>query len=152
MRISRAQAFMETAWVWAKRSTCMRLNVGAIVVYKNNILAQGYNGPPAGQPHCQGNECPGKNHCKIAVHAEYNAIKRVPTGHYDSLDVYVTHSPCLDCAKFILGQDRIDRIFFAIPYRLTDGIDLLSIYREVYKVTPAGYVINYPSNNVVEMP
>lgn len=77
MRISREQMFMDIAEIVAKRSACLRNNVGAVIVNKeNNIVAIGYNGVPSGIPHCT-SECCIKG-CSLAIHAEDNAIRRMP--------------------------------------------------------------------------
>lgn len=150
---------MELAHVWSKRATCHRLNVGAVVVIDGIAVSHGYNGVPAGVPHCIGNLCPGKNpgNCET-IHAERNAILRIPflsTGESLSpevkADMYVTDSPCAACADLIF-QVGIRRVFFAVPYRITESLDMLNAYGvEVYRVTPAGYVIEWATKNVVEM-
>lgn len=154
MRISRAQAFMETAWVWSKRSTCFRLNVGAVVVVDGRIVSHGYNGQASGEPHCAGNDCPGvvPGRCNV-IHAEDNALMRVPFSlTKERKQLYVTHAPCQRCAE-IIHLSFVDKVFYAIPYRLTDGIDyLINAGIQVYIVTPAGYVVDHHTNQVIEMP
>src|SRR5215831_10652027 len=80
-RITRWQAFMQTAEVWSRRSTCMRRNVGAVIAVNDRIVSVGYNGAPPGEPHCDGKTCipPGCIGCARAVHAEINAIKYLPS-------------------------------------------------------------------------
>lgn len=156
MRPTRIQTFMELAHVWSKRSTCHRLNVGAIIVIDGVALSHGYNGTPSGAPHCSGNDCPGKMICKETIHAEINAIKRMPfLSDGETLlpevkaDMYVTDSPCPDCAREVY-RIGIRRVFFAVPYRITDSLDWLIDHGvEVYRVTPAGYVIEWRTKNVV---
>ena len=75
MRISRDLMFMMMAEAAARRSTCRRLNVGAILTYQNNVVSIGYNGPPPGEPHCYGGDC-GVPMCTRSIHAEFNAIVR----------------------------------------------------------------------------
>jgi deoxycytidylate deaminase len=66
--------------------------------------------------------------------------------------LYCTHAPCYDCAEYMI-ENNVLECFFAIPYRLTDGVDALrDAGAKVYRVTPAGYVINQYNNEVVEMP
>jgi dCMP deaminase len=145
---------METAWVWAKRSTCFRMNVGAVVVIDNRIVSHGYNGQEPGAPHCPGNSCPGivPGNCNT-IHAEANALARVPAsllGHPKHL--YTTHMPCIGCAELMISAD-VRKLFYAIPYRIKSGVDrLISEGVEVYIVTPAGYVVSHRTNEVVEMP
>lgn len=145
---------METAWVWSKRSTCYRLNVGAVIVVDNNIVSHGYNGQRPGDPHCPGNDCPGRvpGMCNT-IHAERNAIMRVPGDLRDvEKDAYTTHMPCVSCAELLLERN-VRRLFYSIPYRLTGGVDrLILLGAKVYRVTPAGYVINHETEEVIELP
>lgn len=149
MRPTRIQTFMEIAHVWAKRSTCMRRSVGAVIVADRRIISHGYNGVPAGDPHCSGNSCPGKRLCTLATHAERNAIEHME--HADlSSDMYTTDSPCHQCAVLI-AEAGIKRVFFEIPYRLTQGLEFLRDHKvEVYQTMPAGYVLNYWTRDLVE--
>lgn len=144
---------MEVAHVIAKRATCMRRNVGAIIVVNRNCVSWGYNGAETGDPHCSGNECPGKDSvCTMTVHAERNAIKRVPFELEQRVkDLYVTDSPCPACAE-LLTHHRVKRVFFAIPYRITDSLDWLQKKGvEVYQVQPAGYVMEWGTRKLVEI-
>lgn len=145
---------MEIAHVVAKRSTCFRLNVGALVVVNNRIVSIGYNGRAPGAPHCEGNACSGMvpGQCGT-IHAEINALayaSRDALNTEEVRDLYVTHAPCADCGKKI-GNSPIDRVFFGAPYRSNAGIQhLLDACTEVYQVTPAGYVID-SHNNIVQV-
>lgn len=172
-RISRQVMFMEMARVAAKRSTCFRLNVGAIVVQDNNPVSIGWNGQASGAPHCAGNDCPGiVPGCCGTIHAEVNALEkagRIVEGGSD-IDLYVTHSPCVECLAAIMENSlRVKRLFFETPYRSVDHLlQLLGPYRplnlwpsgmvqpkrrtSVYEVTPAGYVVEYFTRQVVELP
>lgn len=150
MRISRPQMFMEMAKVVAKRSTCMRLSVGAVVVYNRRVVSIGYNGVPAGSPHCTGNDCPGKFGCTLTTHAEENAILYSPWG-IASADIYVTNSPCQSCAEKIV-QARFKRVFFEIPYRVTEPMGWLRKAKiEVYRITPAGHILEWGTDSLVEI-
>lgn len=140
MRPSREELLVETAFVWAKRSTCSRLQVGAVIQRDGRILTQGYNGAPSGMLHCN-HDCnciqvPGKpNHhpdcrclppCTISMHAEANAIAfaaRWGVGLTNS-EIVVTHQPCLACAMLIVNSG-IQAVTYVLPYRLKDGINLL---------------------------
>ena len=106
--------FMSIARLVAGRSTCLRRHVGAIVVKDRRILATGYNGAPAGLPHCDETGCmrerlrvpPGERHelCR-GIHAEQNAI--IQSANYgtgiDGATIYSTHHPCSVCAKMIIN-------------------------------------------------
>ena len=111
------QYFMEIATVVAKRSTCLRNQVGALFVKNKRILSTGYNGAPAGLEHCdlvgcaRENVASGTRHelCR-AVHAEQNAIIQAAL-HGISIEgatLYCTHQPCILCAKMLVNA-RIER-------------------------------------------
>ena len=153
MRISRQAMFMDIAKVVAKRATCFRLNVGAVAVAENRIVSIGYNGSPPGEPHCTGHTCAGASQCNQTIHAEVNALNHVPAQFKDGdidLDLYVTDSPCPYCANVIHEDGRVRRVFFATPYRITLGLDVLvEAGIQVYRVLPAGYVINWKTQQLV---
>lgn len=119
MRISRDEMFMKIAHVVAERGTCPRAKVGAVLVNRyNTIVSIGYNGQPAGQPHCDETGCRMEDdHC-TAIHAEVNAISKylwiIGTGPYV---LYVTHMPCKKCKEAILNCGTIERVVYDIPYR-----------------------------------
>lgn len=151
MRPTRIQWFMELAQATAKRSTCCRLNVGAVVVVNRNPVSFGYNGRKAGKPHCEGNACPGRFLCQETVHAEMNAINRMPTGLGTvPPDLFTTDSPCILCCSAIFTRG-IGRVFFSNPYRLTDHLfDLNKQGVSIFRVLPAGYVMDWITKEIVE--
>ncbi len=113
----------------AERSTCPRAKVGAVIVRERNILATGYNGAPAGLPHCTDVGCliyesraPGgelESNCYRSIHAEINAITQAAKNGaaIAGADVYVTHSPCIQCLK-VLVNTGVRRVFYERPYKL----------------------------------
>jgi dCMP deaminase len=110
--------FMGITLQVAKRSTCDRARVGAIIVKGRRILTTGYNGSPAGLPHCDdiGHLMVG-GHCVRTLHAEQNAIIQAAlhgVGVAGST-IYVTHQPCLTCAKMIINAG-IMRVIYAGHY------------------------------------
>jgi dCMP deaminase len=157
MRPTRQQMFMAIAHEVAKRSTCFRLNVGAVVVMDNRIVSIGYNGAKAGEPHCSGNACPGviPGNCPT-VHAEVNALRYLPKELRSGVlpkEIFVTHSPCLDCAAEI-ARYGVRRVFFGAEHARTigeTGERLRTCGIELYQLTPAGYIVRYPDKQVVEL-
>ena len=116
--------YLEMASVWAKNSYCKRRQVGALIVKDRMIISDGYNGTPSGFE----NICEDENGVTrpYVLHAEANAISKVAKSGNSSegSTLYVTASPCLECAKLII-QAGIKRVVYRDEYRLTDGIDLL---------------------------
>lgn len=120
------QYFMELTSVVAKRSTCLRRKVGALLVKEGRVLATGYNGAPSGLKHCSETGCireernipSGQRHelCR-GLHAEQNAIIQAAL-HGTSIDgatLYCTHQPCVVCAKMIINAG-IDEIIIGGSY------------------------------------
>ncbi len=116
--------YLEMARIWATNSYCKRRQVGALIVKDRMIISDGYNGTPSGFE----NECEDENdHTKpYVLHAEANAITKVAKSNNSSegATLYITASPCLECAKLII-QAGIIRVVFSENYRIMDGIDLL---------------------------
>ena len=112
------------AQVWAKNSYCKRKQVGALIVKDRMIISDGYNGTPSGFE----NVCEDETGATKAyvLHAEANAITKVAKSGNSSegSTLYVTASPCLECAKLII-QAGIKRVIYSEKYRLEDGINLL---------------------------
>lgn len=154
MRISRHQMYMEMARTASKRSTCHRLNVGAIIVLgkKPGIVALGYNGPAEDAEHCKGNDCPlsASGGCTRARHAEWNAIDRMHPDYRgcEGLTIYCTHSPCPHCAEHIINAG-IQVVYYEVPYRDTSSVDLmLSKGIQVFRYSPSGYLLSHRDNKV----
>jgi dCMP deaminase len=150
--------FMQMAEAASRRSTCYRRSVGAILVRKNIAgrlipISIGYNGPPAGEEHCTGANCPSNSICSRAIHAEINAIRGADGFVLDDphapTTMYQTESPCPECAWFIVGAGIKD-VYYFHEYRLKEGIDILTAAGiGVFRMTPGGYVINYVTNELV---
>lgn len=109
-----------TAELWARRATCSRLSVGAVLARDGRILTTAYNGPPAGQPHCLHED---DEPCTQSVHAEANALLWAARHGVSALGatLYVTHAPCLGCSGLIINSG-IEKVVYAQPYRSTDGV------------------------------
>ncbi|MBQ9440426.1 MAG: dCMP deaminase family protein [Paludibacteraceae bacterium] len=116
--------YMRMARIWAENSYCQRRQVGALLVKNKMIISDGYNGTPSGfENNCEDEE----NHSKpYVLHAEANAITKVARSNNssDGATLYVTASPCIECAKLII-QAGIKRVVYGEEYRLMDGIELL---------------------------
>ena len=116
--------YLRMARIWAENSYCRRRQVGALVVKDKMIISDGYNGTPSGFE----NVCEDETGTTFpyVLHAEANAITKLTrsSNNSDGATLYVTASPCIECAKLII-QSGIRRVVYAEKYRLTDGIDLL---------------------------
>ncbi len=155
MRIGRHQLFIEIARTFSKRSTCFRLNVGAVITCDNRTVSCGYNGALSGQPHCDGDDCPlsESGACTRAIHAEINAIERIPTTfiYNAKLRLYVTDSPCNACAKIIVETPSIFEVYFETLYRIKDPVKyMVKCGLGVFKVTPSGYIIDQRTEKIIE--
>ena len=126
------KAYMKTAETFAELSHARRLHVGAIVVKDDRIISIGYNGMPAGWD----NNCEDKVWDKTGdyelktkpevLHAETNCIAKLARSSDSGLgaDIFITHAPCLDCAKLIY-QSGIRRVWYGTQYRDSAGVDFL---------------------------
>jgi len=157
MRISRKQMFMGIAELAAKRSTCYRGNVGAVIIHSNNPIAIGYNGPPSGDDHCKGNSCEihaETKGCLRSIHAEINALSHIPSQfavHRAGLDMFVTSNPCPACAAAIIDSGMISRVYYQAPYRITTGIqEMVNAQIEVFRFSPSGYLVDEKTGQVLE--
>ena len=132
MKLKFIDAHMKAAEVYAQLSSAKRLQVGCVVVKDNTIIGIGYNGMPSGWD----NTCEytvddakgydtGKSKPEV-LHAETNAIAKIArsTNSSEGAALFVTHAPCLDCAK-IIHQAGINSVYYRNTYRSTDGIDFL---------------------------
>jgi dCMP deaminase len=143
---------MKAAEVYAELSTAKRLQVGCVIVKENTIIGIGYNGMPSGWDNdCEEIEYVLKDECqqsdrfmlhngytenahgwsklhskKEVLHAETNAIAKVSrsTNTSDGASLFVTHAPCLECAK-IIYQAGIKEVYYKNDYRSVDGINFL---------------------------
>ena len=108
--------FMEIAEKVKSRSTCPRLQVGAVITKNNYIKATGYNGSPPGLVHCTEVGCLMiNNHCRRTIHAEVNAVMNTSPIDLQGATIYVTARPCMECSKVILAAG-ITRVVFGKDY------------------------------------
>ena len=146
-RASWDEYFMDIAVVVARRSTCPRKHVGAVIVRDKTILSTGYNGSVRGLPHCDdAGHMMVDGHCVRTIHAEVNAVVQAAKNgtRIDGATIYVTASPCWNCFKTICNVG-IKRIVFEEFYRderifevsQTLGIELVELHRELTKAEAA---------------
>ena len=116
--------YLRMAKIWAENSYCIRRQVGALIVKNQMIISDGYNGTPAGFE----NICEDENNVTkpYVLHAEANAITKVAASNNNSTGgtIYVTSSPCIECAKLII-QAGIKRVVFSQKYHTEEGLLLL---------------------------
>lgn len=114
---------MTVAFAWSRRSTCSRLQVGAILVRDGRPFAQGYNGSARGEDECLHEA---DEPCLNAVHAETNVLINSGKDGYATkgATMYVTHSPCWGCAANLVNSE-IAEVVYAREYRRTDGLERL---------------------------
>src|SRR4030095_11781168 len=129
-RPTRETTLLEIAYTMSLRSTCSRAHVGAVIAKDGRILSTGYNGAPAGLPHCDhfcdcslagfdghhNDDCNYMRGCTTAVHAETNAIAfaaRHGVG-LEGAEMFTTHMPCVPCAQLIINAGLI-RVFYNQP-------------------------------------
>ena len=106
LRPARAELYMETAKTFAKRSTCLRKAVGAVLVSGTHILGIGYNGAARGQDECLSVGCLlMAGHCVRTVHAEVNAVLAAAHNGVSTKDsiMYSTTKPCFRCVAFLIN-------------------------------------------------
>ena len=136
-------AHMKAAEVYSQLSSARRLQVGCVVVKDNTIIGIGYNGMPSGW----NNDCEKRSYTNIdpkwqyldedgstyslvtrpeVLHAESNALAKIArsTNSSEGASVFVTHAPCLDCAK-MMYQAGINSVYYRSSYRDTSGVDFL---------------------------
>ena len=128
------RTYLEMARVWAQLSKAERKKVGCLIVKDGQIISDGYNGTPKGYD----NKCEIINEKYLpqaenklqtkreVLHAESNALMKLAKSTNSSKDstIYLTMSPCFDCAKLII-QAEVERVVCSEQYRITDGVDFL---------------------------
>lgn len=131
--------YMDLAENLAKRSHCVRAQVGAVLTKDTRIVSLGYNGPPAGTHNCDevwpDEGCPkdSKGSCSLALHAEQNAILYASKNNVtiEGSTLYVTLSPCISCARVIFTTG-IKKVYYLNSYadykglKSDEGVDFLT--------------------------
>lgn len=127
---------MKAAEVYSQLSSARRLQVGCVVVKDNTIIGIGYNGMPSGwDNNCEDEIIIEEDEKFIkalktkpeVLHAETNALAKIAksTNSSDGASMFITHAPCLDCAKLVY-QSGINSVYYRTSYKNTDGIDFLN--------------------------
>ncbi len=125
MRPSFEEIYMDLAFSLARRSTCVRLNVGTVITSTDfrKVLAIGYNGNATGLPNnCDRDEA-GNCGC---LHSEENAVINCDSPRLIDKLVFVTHLPCSACAKRLINLGNVRKIFYARDYRTRSALDLFA--------------------------
>lgn len=123
-RPSFEEIYMKLAETLAARSTCHRLNVGTVITSTDyrKVLAVGYNGNAAGLSNgCDRTEV-GNCGC---LHSEENAVINCDSPRFVEKHVFVTHLPCVACAKRLINLGGVKKVFFRNQYRSSDSLELL---------------------------
>lgn len=120
MRPSLDATWLQVARVISARATCSRLQVGAVLARDGRIIATGWNGAPAGEPHC---EHVSDEPCTVSIHAERNVIgfaarEGIATG---GTCLYLTHAPCWDCSSVLIAAG-VSRVVYGREYKSLDGV------------------------------
>lgn len=125
-RISRDEMLMDIALTVAKRSTCLRKHLGAVIAKDSRPISIGYNGAPSGLEHCTPDTCGPDKPCTRTVHAEANAIAFAAKEgiRTDGCTLYATCTPCKNCADIIINAG-IKRAVFKERYRDPQGLNML---------------------------
>lgn len=137
------QVYMEFATAIAQRSTCKRLQVGAVIITTDfrKVLAIGYNGNASGLPNTCDSDEPGKCGC---LHAEENAVINCDSPRYVEKIFFSTHLPCVMCAKRIINLGNVKRVIFKDYYRIVDSVKILRASNiEVMKIVNGRLIAFY---------
>lgn len=126
-------AHMKVAETYAQLSSARRLQVGCVIVKNDTIIGIGYNGMPSGWDNkCEDDVYVDDMHVQLVtksevIHAEANALAKVTrsTNSSEGASIFVTHAPCMDCAKQIYQAGISEVIFKHLNLKNNDGIDFL---------------------------
>ena len=122
-RPSFPEIYLELARTLARRSTCHRLQVGTVITSTDfrKVLAVGYNGNATGLPNCCDRDEPGNCGC---LHSEENAVINCDSPRMIEKFVFVTHLPCVQCAKRLINLGNVKTIYYDQEYRKKDSLNL----------------------------
>lgn len=116
--------YMKLAQTLAERSTCRRLKVGTVITSTDyrKVLAVGYNGNATGLPNSCDRDEVGNCGC---LHSEENAVINCDSPRATEKVVFVTHLPCVQCAKRLINLGNVKRVYYFEDYRVRDSLDVL---------------------------
>lgn len=116
--------YIKLAVLLSARSTCKRLQVGTVITSTDfrKVLAVGYNGNATGLPNTCDREEPGNCGC---LHSEENAVINCDSPRHVEKVVFVTHLPCVQCAKRLINLGNVKAVYYANDYRIKDSIALM---------------------------
>src|SRR5688572_319876 len=116
--------YLQLAKTLAKRSTCRRLQVGTVITTTDfrKVLAVGYNGNATGLPNSCDREEAGNCGC---LHSEENAVINCDAPRQVEKVVFVTHLPCVQCAKRLINLGNVKQVYYGEDYRIRDSVELL---------------------------
>ncbi len=119
------EIYLKLAVTLSARSTCKRLKVGTVITSTDfrKVLAVGYNGNASGLPNACDREEPGNCGC---LHSEENAVINCDSPRFVEKVVFVTHLPCVQCAKRLINLGNVKRVIYHQDYRVRDSLDLLN--------------------------
>lgn len=131
--------YMAFAEQIARRSTCRRLQVGTVITTTDyrKVLSVGYNGNATGLPNVCDRDEPGNCGC---LHSEENAVINCDAPRYVEKIVFVTHLPCVQCAKRLINLGNVRRVIYKQAYRIRDSIRLFE--RAGIDIRPFGEELN----------
>ena len=123
-RPSFPKIYLRLAMELSKRSTCKRLQVGTVITSTDyrKVLAVGYNGNASGLPNTCDRDEPGNCGC---LHSEENAVINCDSPRHVEKVVFVTHLPCVACAKRLINLGNVRSIHYGEDYRVRESIALL---------------------------
>jgi dCMP deaminase len=123
-RPSFQKIYLRLARELARRSTCKRLKVGTVITSTDyrKVLAVGYNGNATGLPNTCDRDEPGNCGC---LHSEENAVINCDSPRMVEKLVFVTHLPCVACAKRLINLGNVKMVYYAEDYRVRDSVDIL---------------------------
>lgn len=135
-RITREEYYRDLVFLIARRSTCPRAKVGALLTHFNKIVSTGYNGASRGDDHCEDVGCLRVDYihggrCIRTIHAEVNciALATIHPSRFGETELWVTHHPCVDCIKLCLAYG-IKKVNYFIAYSNPDLVLYLKNLKE----------------------